>query len=165
MKIINNFLPDQDFKVIQKELCSPNFPWYFNDEVVDEDKYNLNKNHFQFTHTFYADNMPTQSFFLLKPVIDKINPFSIIRIKANLTTQMEHIIEHGFHTDFKNENSKITTAIYYINNNNGYTKFQDNTGVESKENRFVEFDSSSFHTGTNCTDEKRRIVINFNYIK
>ena len=35
--------------------------------------------------------------------------------------------------------------------------------VESIENRFVTFPSHLHHTGTTCTDQKRRVVINFNY--
>ena len=35
--------------------------------------------------------------------------------------------------------------------------------VDSKENRYVYFNSQLKHTGTNHTDSKRRIVLNFNY--
>ena len=35
--------------------------------------------------------------------------------------------------------------------------------IKSEENKYVEFDSSLKHTGTTCTDQKRRVVINFNY--
>ena len=57
------------------------------------------------------------------------------------------------------------TAIFYINSNNGFTLFEsDNQKVESIENRLVIFDSFERHSGTNCTDEKYRAVINFNFI-
>ena len=58
---------------------------------------------------------------------------------------------------------ECTTAIYYVNTNNGYTEFEDGSRVESIENRLVTFPSYMKHTGTTCTDQKRRIVINFNY--
>ena len=51
-----------------------------------------------------------------------------------------------------------------MNDNNGYTLFEDGTKVESKENRVVIFDSQMRHAGIPCTDEKRRVVINFNFI-
>ena len=59
--------------------------------------------------------------------------------------------------------SNITTAILYVNSNNGYTLFEDGTKVESVENRIVLFDSNLRHTGTTCTEEKVRIVVNFNF--
>ena len=56
----------------------------------------------------------------------------------------------------------IHVAIYYVNNNNGYTMFDDQK-VESKENRLYFFDANTNHVGTNSTDCKNRMVINFNY--
>ena len=50
-----------------------------------------------------------------------------------------------------------------MNTCNGYTLFKDNTKVESVANRFVSFDSQLEHTGTSCTDENIRVLINFNY--
>jgi len=37
--------------------------------------------------------------------------------------------------------------------------------VESVANRLVEFDSNLEHTGSSCTDENIRVVINLNYFK
>ena len=34
----------------------------------------------------------------------------------------------------------------------------------SEENKIVTFDSDIEHTGSSCTNKKRRIVINFNYL-
>ena len=56
-----------------------------------------------------------------------------------------------------------TTSIFYVNTNNGYTEFEDGTKVESVENRLVTFSLNMKHRGTSCTDEKTRVVINFNY--
>ena len=39
----------------------------------------------------------------------------------------------------------------------------DDQKVESKENRIVFFDANTNHVGTNSTDCKNRMVINFNY--
>ena len=58
-----------------------------------------------------------------------------------------------------------STSIFYVNTNNGYTKFEDGTKVESVANRMVTFPSNMKHTGTSCTDERIRVVINFNYFK
>ena len=52
-----------------------------------------------------------------------------------------------------------------MNTNNGYTKFEDGTTVKSEANRMVTFPASMRHLGTTCTDQKIRVVINFNYLK
>ena len=58
------------------------------------------------------------------------------------------------------------TAIFYLNTNNGYTKFQDNTiqDVNSVANRLITFDGSLQHAGCSCTDQNVRVVLNINYI-
>ena len=55
------------------------------------------------------------------------------------------------------------TAVFYVNTNNGYTIFESGEKVSSVENRMVIFDSNILHTGTTCTDERVRCVLNFNY--
>jgi len=163
MKVYNNFIPKKEFLNIQSTLMSTNFPWYYNPTVVTM----KDKEHFQFIHNFYSDYEPTSAYIkLLDPFINIIKPLSILRIKANLLIKTLKNIEHGLHVDcLPNINSKITTGIIYINTNNGYTKFKNGTKIPSEENKYVEFDSNELHTGSTCTDENIRIVINFNYIK
>ena len=50
-----------------------------------------------------------------------------------------------------------------MNTNNGYTIFEDGTKVESVANRMITFPANLKHTGTSCTDQQVRIVINFDY--
>jgi hypothetical protein len=159
--IQDNFLLEKDFKDIQDKMMSPYFPWFFNDYVVFEKEEHL-KDNFQFTHTFVLDNKKRSNLFdLITPIINKITPNNLLRVKANLGTRNEKHIEHDFHTDF--DEPDFTTAIFYINSNNGYTKFKDGEKVESVANRFVTFHGSKLHTGASQTDTKSRIVINFNY--
>ena len=84
----------------------------------------------------------------------------IVKIKANLNNRTEKIIKHGYHTDNKLD---CKTAIYYVNTTNGPTKFETGEIVDCVENRIVIFDNRIRHTGTTCTDEKTRCVLNFNY--
>jgi hypothetical protein len=49
-----------------------------------------------------------------------------------------------------------------LNDCNGYTVIGDKK-IESKANRALFFDPSVEHNSTNCTDEKARFNINFNY--
>ena len=132
------------------------FPWIFQDSVNRS-----NNGHFQFIHRFYNQRTDKSQFFGgLKSVLDILNPKTLFRIKANLLTKTDKMIEHGYHTDFKD----CTTAILYVNTNNGYTKFENGTKVISERNKLVKFNSNTKHTGSSCTDKNCRIVVNFNYI-
>lgn len=164
MKIFNNFLPEENFLHLQNNMMGSNFPWYYNDAVVDSKN---SKGFFQFVHTFFLNNKQNSSYLtLLDPLINKIKPLTLLRIKANLLTRTEKNIEHGLHVDyFSSKSAKITTGIFYINTNNGYTKFNNGKKIKSEQNKYVEFNSDEMHTGSSCTDEKIRVVINFNYIK
>jgi hypothetical protein len=163
--IVDNFLPQHDFDQLLNVIGGEDFVWYYGIVVFDED---LNREqklaqyyNFQFTHLFYNNFNQTSSFFpALNKLLEKINPKSILRIKANLSTRTPEIIEYGYHIDF----SDVTTCVYYINDNDGYTKFKDGTIVNSKANRAVFFNSNLWHTGTSCTDEERRMAINLNFL-
>ena len=104
----------------------------------------------------------------LEPVINKIKENTkfalLVRAKANLITRTETILEHGYHIDVDDAPSNLKTSILYLNTSDGYTKFKDGSVVTSECNRFVTFDGSTEHTGTTCTNEPVRIVLNLNYI-
>jgi hypothetical protein len=165
MKVIDNFLDNNDYDLLKEVFMGGNAPWYsgkiLNEEDANKSKLPYDYNH-QFVHVFYSDFSPQSNLIqIIEPIIKKIDPVAIARIKANLLTKTDKILEHGYHTDYSN----LTTAIYYVNTNNGYTLFEDGTKIESVANRLVEFDSNLRHTGTTATDEPFRIVINFNYVK
>jgi len=158
MKIYKNFLPKDIFKKLKNTMMGEYFPWYFNDYVSNFQK----ENNFQFTFRFINDGDYVcwgEWKNIIIPVLQKINHKKINRVKANLLVRTNKIIEHGFHTDQDNG----TTGILYLDNSNGYTKFENGKKIKSEENKYVEFNSTLKHTGSSCTDEKRRVVINFNY--
>ena len=153
--IINSYL----FHVDQTEdihnfIDAKQVPWF----VVYQKEY---KNSFYFSHLPYdQQTIASQWFSILGPILRELNPKSLVRIKANLFPRTGKIEEHGYHTDFP---FKCTTSIFYLNTNNGYTKFEDGTIVESVANRLLTFPSLCKHTGSSCTDEAGRVSINFNY--
>ena len=165
-EIIDNFLDKRSFLNLQEQLFGNSFPWFFYDAIDYED----DETKFQFAHVFYLGvtwNSPQNS--LLEPILQKMQPVSIFRIKANLNPKTSDIVENLFHTDMtyqipaEKQLKQWSTSILYMNTNNGYTKFEDGTKVESVANRIVTFPANMKHTGTSCTDQKRRIVINFNW--
>ncbi len=98
---------------------------------------------------------------LVDPILKKINPTKIYRIKANLTVGRNNPECTSFHIDSSNLG---LTGIYYVNTCNGYTLFEESKiKVESVANRMLIFDNKLRHTGVTCTDSKFRVVINFNW--
>jgi hypothetical protein len=155
MKIIDNFIPEKDYKTISSVIMSNDFPFYFQDKVAFE----RDKN-FYFTHEFFNERKVKSDFFnLLDPILDKISISNLLRIKANCFPSTEKMIKYEPHIDFS---FKHNGAIYYINTCNGGTYIGDKF-IKSIANRLLLFDSSKLHQSTNCTDKKCRFNININY--
>lgn len=162
-KIIDNFLPKNEFNKIQKILMSDYFPWYFNDYVTSIDDKN---EEYYFTHVFFNSlklkGVNSDFFNDLNFLINKMNIKNIIRVKANFYHKNDKLIVHEKHTD----NVSDTGAIFSINTNNGGTILYENETpvfVNSVENRMLFFNPNVLHSSTNCTNSKSRININFNY--
>ena len=117
--------------------------------------------------SFYKTNRPMSPFFdewsdiLFYPIIGDC---VLDRIKANLNVRTPEIIENKFHTDIIPPTKPFTTAIFYVNTNNGYTKFKDGTIVESVANRLVTFPVNKKHSGSTCTNKNVKVVVNLNYM-
>ena len=162
IKIIDDFVDKEYFKKIEDMFFrDKNFPWFVNG-VVDNQAYK------QFTHLFYVGHKPNSYYHeFLIPFYELLKAKALIKVKANYLWKTEKITEHGFHTDtaqyIKDHEADWKTAVYYINTNNGYTKFKNGKKVNSKANRLVIFPASVKHTGSTCTDKDERIVLNVNY--
>jgi|TARA_E500000318_G_C3498573_1_gene187430 hypothetical protein len=158
MKIIDNFLEQKHFKELKKQMLGPHFPWYYQD-CSTHDKDNIA----QLTHIFYNYELKQKAngnwIEILDPILKKLNAVALVRIKANLTFKISE--KESFHTDFGWDN--LTTAIYYLNTNNGGTRFR-NKIVKSVENRMVIMPANTQHAVKRHTDNTQgRFVINFNY--
>ena len=140
-------------------MMSEWFNWYWNDGISYK-----KDGEYQFIHFFYRDNHePTETFSHIDPCLSSFNMKKIYRIKANLRSKTIFHRKSLYHTDGP-EWGPHKTAILYMNTCNGYTKFKKGGKVKSVENRVVIFDSDLEHAGVTCTDEKRRVVVNFNYV-
>ena len=157
MEIIDNALSLDGYKRIANTLLNRQFGWHFSGKISAKDA----DDGYYFAHEFYASYGPTSEHTeLLFPIIDILQPRAIIRMKANLYPSLPTLSVHGFHVDQTYEHKG---AIYYVNNNDGYTELEDGTKIESVANRLVLFDSSKPHRSTGCTDAPVRVTINFNY--
>ena len=162
-EVIDNFLSEEDHAVIESVMLGVNFPWYFNSEIVSDA--NENKLNYQLVHSFHRDyGWRSEYSDILQPIVDKIAPTAILRVKANLNPSTSEHYYGGFHYDYPEDLIKCKTAVYYVNTNNGFTEFASGEKVESVANRWVCFDSDTLHSGVTCTDQKVRCLININYI-
>jgi len=143
---------------IKFNLTSNIFAWYIQPNVSPgtNDLYN-----FYLAHTFYENNkVNSDHFFRINPILDSIKMSKLIRLKANLYAKTDTIIEHAKHIDYETEGK---TAIFYVNENNGFTNLNDEIKIESKKNRLLTFDNEILHNSSTCTNDKYRLTIVINY--
>ena len=153
----DNFLDIKQFNKIKEVFFSEDIPWSFGKVVPDLESSVSDIDNFQFSYTI----LPESPFYeCLIPLFDKMNMEVHFRVKINLNPKAYKIFEHGYHIDIPTPSK---TAIFYLNTNNGYTAFETGEKVESVANRLVVFDSHIKHTGTTCTNQKARLVLNINY--
>lgn len=159
MQIIDDFLDPDTFNTLRTYMMSSRMPWFYHPYVTRSDKIE-HQYEFQFVHKFlsYVQG-PSPIYKTIMPLLDKIDPFRTIRVKANLNPRTVKNETREMHTDWEN----CLTSIYYINTNNGYTSFESGCTVPSKANRLLTFNSNLRHASTTCTDEKVRVVVNINY--
>tara|TARA_Y100001963_G_C6692142_1_gene405129 strand:+ start:356 stop:862 length:507 start_codon:yes stop_codon:yes gene_type:complete len=163
-EVIDNFLSDYYFKSIITPVLRADFNWNFNDHVVYE-----GTGDFQFIHNVFSckgvgpnkDIEWVNNYYpLFEPVLYQLKAQVLYRIKINLTTRTLFNRKSDYHIDGCDS---AKTAILYLNTNNGWTRFKKGGKVKSVENRMVIFDSNQEHSGVTCTNEQRRVVVNFNY--
>ena len=165
-KVNDNFLSYPQYKQLNEVMTSSEFPWYYTPYVAAVDPDESNKDSYQFVHPFWMNNMgfynPNTD--KISDILMRINPQVLLKCKANLQPKCHVIRPSEWHTDFTPPLNDWTTAIYYMNDNNGYTEFKDGDIISSVANRIVFFNGLQEHRGTTCTDSKVRLVINFNFI-
>ncbi len=147
--------------------------WSFGD-VVDDSCFEGNPlDNFQFSHMFYQAMSPVSPHW--NDIIDPFNWITkdlpiegLLKMKANINPRHTEVIRHGFHIDVPFVKKELhgdlfKTGILYMNTNNGYTELEDGTKVESVANRLLIFPAHMKHSGTTCTDQEFRCVLNFTY--
>ena len=157
IEIIDNFLPEEEFKSIQSLMTSVKFNWFYVDgrTTPDDGLYYMGHVFFQPEQGSNSQHINIWNTFMTKVEAKKCE-----RIKANLTFKTPTIEPAFFHIDYSN----MKTATFYINTNNGYTEFKNGVRVNSVANRVCIFDSNLQHRGTTHSEGgQQRIAVNFNY--
>ena len=157
IEIIDNFLPEEEFKSIQSFMMGGEFRWFYAEgRALDDD------GQYHMTHMFFQPEVGSNSehINMWNTFMNKEEAKKCVRIKANLTFKTPTIEVGEYHTDYDD----IKTAIFYINTNNGYTEFESGVRVSSVANRVCIFDSNLKHRGTTHSEGgQQRIAVNFNY--
>ena len=191
-RIYDNCLPLNVFKQMQNTLLGADIPWYYNDEIISHnndrppiDGYENGEDVYQFTHSFLrrqvsigpykpvvGDGAWSPMTEVIFPILDVLDSRAWLKIKANLSPKYPEHKVGGWHCDMVDyaedgitpeAYKDSTTAILYMNTNNGYTLLETGDKVESIENRLVLFSNDTLHTGISQTDTKVRVQINFNF--
>jgi len=166
ISVQDNFLGTEYFQHLKNEILHNTFPW-----TVSTVHESLSISDYQMVHgvcnTTNGNHVIVSSFYEeLSHLINLLDALCILRIKINLLKRETEIYEHPLHVDWPHAPSNLYTSILYLNTNNGYTRFEDGTKIESIENRLVTFPNYYKHSGTtnNCT-EPHRCLMNINYFK
>ena len=117
-----------------------------------------------FQHIIYVEDMPTSALYepVIKIFMNHLKYVSLCRITVNLLPRLQPPSISGFHTDF--EPRRITTAIFYLNTNNGATEIEGGDRIDCVRNRLIMFPANTSHRAIGQTDVTKRIVFNFNFI-
>tara|TARA_R100000742_G_C4203662_1_gene32041 strand:- start:66 stop:572 length:507 start_codon:yes stop_codon:yes gene_type:complete len=166
IQIIDDFLHPKEFEEIKMCMESQAFPWYFNksSKVYGED------GKCQHTHMFFeiakkeCGERKSEWLDMWNNFMIKVESTKCYRIKANMTLKLssQKPDDQDWHID--DQEDALKTALFYINDNNGYTEFENGIIVGSSANRVCIFDSNLTHRGVGHTlPENHRIIVNFNY--
>tara|TARA_R100001132_G_C3209825_1_gene53288 strand:+ start:34 stop:516 length:483 start_codon:yes stop_codon:yes gene_type:complete len=157
MNIYKNFISKKDCNIINKYFLSNTFPWYYISKQCDYGK----KDTPFLSHTFFKnEQVGSSDMFLIKSIIKKLKIKKLLNVRANLCLKGES--KCSWHVDNFTDNLKHTTAIYYVNTNNGYTEFK-NKKIKCEKNKIIIFNADKKHRAVGQTDTQTRMVINFNY--
>tara|TARA_Y100000401_G_scaffold71988_1_gene58052 strand:+ start:1482 stop:2111 length:630 start_codon:yes stop_codon:yes gene_type:complete len=188
-EIIRDFLPREQFETFATNAMT--FPHYqacpvtaqqseddgsittFGENLKTENV-RLEETMFQavcyFRNQYYATDFYTINYQFIQQIAKLLNVKKWWIIRINATTSAGEHYMGSFHTDYNEFTQPYQyktgkTAIYYLNSNNGGTKFNDKDGlfVQSKANTLVKFPTLTPHAGVWCTDAKLRFVVNMNY--
>tara|TARA_Y100000310_G_scaffold152579_1_gene152069 strand:+ start:1949 stop:2545 length:597 start_codon:yes stop_codon:yes gene_type:complete len=161
--ITDNFLDEKSLKQVENAFDDFHFMWFLRKEQIAGQK-----DGFYFAHKLFTflEPLPQVSMFykqIISPFRQKIKWISLINATCNLLTVRPTPLLSAFHQDWP-DHPAVTTSIFYVNTNNGYTEMEDGTKIHSIKNRFAELGYKS-HRAVGQTDIGTRIVINLNYIK
>jgi hypothetical protein len=169
--IIDNFLPEEDFKKIVNAVSGPDIDWHYSYSVADGSQ---EEDDMYFIHLLYMglaempkDGImppppkPSDYYHLFEPLFAKLPDFKLLmRVKLNLYGKTPEIVHHADHVDMKQEHKG---AVFSLNTCDGATII-GNEKFDSVANRILFFNPTHPHHSTSTTNVKRRLNVNINYL-
>ena len=166
MRIIDDYLEPNVFEALRSAIMAPAFPWEKSQILKDPPAHMPPECNFQYVHGFYLKNAKREyrspRLGIIQPLLAHIGPLHLIKAKVNMTTRQTTQVAHAYHQDTQRPGA--TTAVLYLNTNNGHTLFEDGRKVDSVANRVVFFEAKLAHSGVHCTDSDKRVVLNLNML-
>ena len=174
IRIEQNFLPPIFFNKLKSILSRHTFPWYFLPSTVGPRVFTKPRaieqdNHFMFNHTllhFDKTYMSSNWFKDFEPILyflaDKIKLKKLVRMRLNLYTNQNKIVEHSPHIDIREKGKadpNVTISILNFTTCNGGTVIQGKKYL-SNANELLIFNNINKHFGIVQTDTPSRIVLN-----
>ena len=174
--VVDDFLPEEDYRSVRDIITGDNFPWYLRNSVTGGIAAGVNADDDPLeaclSHYFYSGMGTTigvqSSFYdscctpiLRKLLLDRLNNTMVVRIKANCYPRTESLRTHQFHIDhtFPHE-----TLLVGFSSNDGYTLLETGEKIKSEENRALFTTDSLPHASTNCTNLNCRINLNVTFV-
>jgi|TARA_R100001460_G_scaffold26259_2_gene53111 hypothetical protein len=160
MKTEQDFLMKEIFNNIKNNIIHDNFfPWFLK-EKLNENQENSALDSY-FTHSFYLNNnINSDKFNLIKPLIEKLKAKALLRVVANFYYRTDKIVEHPMHCDYQFPHKG---ALLSLNTCDGFTILEDGTRVPSVENQLLHLATDKPHASTSTTNAKGRFNIIVNY--
>ena len=79
MKIIKNFLPEEEFNKLKNIVTGSEFPYYFQNSVATFQDIK----DFYFIHELYFKNVPQSHYFnLILPLLEKLNMLALAKLRV-----------------------------------------------------------------------------------
>ena len=166
IKIVDNFLPLDELKTVQKTIFHRNFTWKMPPPNStchggpDHDDF------MYFNHFFFDNHVETCKLYspVIVPILKRLECAAPISVKSLVIFNklFDKCIWHRDHS------YDATTTILYLNTCNGGTELKVNDEikfVKAEENRALIFPSQIDHRACTSTDVGLRFIINFNYFK
>ena len=171
-KVVDNYLPEKDFKEILNTVDNTGFTWTLAPELLGDGT--DNPDDFYFTRVLIekgSEIVPGSSKIveiLLKPIAEQLNKqLFVTRSKINLFFKQKTHYGYGMHQDVIDGNGDFSvnynSLLIYLEDSNGYTEFADGNTCSSVRNRAIFFRSDVVHQTITSTDTKFRRNVNINY--
>lgn len=174
MKTYKNILPLRFFNRLKDIVHDKWTPWYFHNRTGESEIHKEPSHNFMFTHLLAKAEpideplqIQSDKYTIFEPIVyfidEHVRVNKILRMKLNLYTNQNKIINHFPHRDYDEKDKEITTSIFNFTTCNGGTTI-NNKFYKSQENELHIFNSECLHYGRVQDDTQTRIVLNINWI-